>query len=104
MSSETKKLANGFILVLCATGFGTAYQMPALVGIVQGGGDTKFILKNDIISIWCIVIPLSFMAAFWFEWHPIAVVFCLNSDQLFKCFAAAIKVNSYTWVKKLTRV
>ncbi len=103
MTPQTKELANGFMLVLCATGFGTAYQMSALVGIVQGGGDSKFILKNDIISIWCIVIPLSFAAAFWFEWHPVAVVFCLNSDQIFKCGAAAIKVNSYTWIKKLTR-
>jgi len=103
LTPQTKELANGFMLVLCVTGFGTAYQMSALVGIVQGGGDSKFILKNDIISIWCIVIPLSFAAAFWFEWHPVAVVFCLNSDQLFKCVAAAIKVNSYTWVKKLTR-
>lgn len=103
LTDETKALADGFMLVLCATGFGTAYQMPALVGIVQGGGDGKFILKNDLISIWGIVIPLSFMAAFWFKWHPVAVVFCLNSDQIFKCGAAAIKVNSYTWIKNLTR-
>jgi Na+-driven multidrug efflux pump len=91
------------MLVLCATGFGTAYQMPALIGIVQGGGDSKFILKNDLISIWGIVIPVSFLAAFVFNWHPAAVVFCLNADQIFKCGAAAIKVNSYTWIKKLTR-
>jgi len=31
------------------------------------------------------------------------VVFCLNSDQIFKCAAAAIKANRYTWMKKLTR-
>ena len=103
LTDETKALAGGFMLVLCATGFGTAYQMPALVGIVQGGGDGKFILKNDLISIWGIVLPLSFLAAFVFKWHPVAVVFCLNSDQIFKCGAAAIKVNSYTWIKKLTR-
>lgn len=103
LTVETKLLADGFMLVLCATGFGTAYQMPALVGIVQGGGDGKFILKNDLISIWGIVLPLSFLAAFVFKWHPVAVVFCLNSDQIFKCAAAAIKVNSYTWIKKLTR-
>ena len=103
LTEETKALANGFMLVLCATGFGTAYQMPSLIGIVQGGGDGKFVLKNDLISIWGIVLPLSFLAAFKLGWHPIAVVFCLNSDQIFKCGAAAIKVNSYTWIKKLTR-
>ncbi len=103
LSPATKEMANAFIIVLCITGFGTAYEMPALTGIVRGGGDAKFILKNDIISIWCIVLPLSFLAAFKWHWSPVAVVFCLNFDQLFKCIPAFIKANSYTWIKKLTR-
>ncbi len=102
LSSETYSLANAFILVLCVTGFGMSYQMPTIIGIVQGGGDGKFVIKNDFISIWCIVLPLSFLAAFVFKWSPVAVVFCLNLDQLFKCIPGFIKVNRYTWVKKLT--
>ncbi len=103
LNHETYRLANAFIIVLCITGFGTAYEMPVLTGIVRGGGDAAFILKNDIISIWCIVLPLSYLAAFKFGWPPEVVVFCLNFDQLFKCGAAAIKANRYTWIKKLTR-
>lgn len=102
LSPETYSLANAFILVLCVTGFGMSYQMPTIIGIVQGGGDGKFVIKNDFISIWCIVLPLSFLAAFVFKWSPVAVVFCLNLDQLFKCIPGFIKVNRYTWVKKLT--
>lgn len=102
LSPETYDLAKAFLLVLCFTGFGMSYQMPTIIGIVQGGGDGKFVLKNDFISIYCIVLPLSFLAAFVFDWHPVAVVFCLNFDQIFKCIPGFIKVNSYTWVKKLT--
>jgi len=102
LSPETYSLANAFILVLCVTGFGMSYQMPTIIGIVQGGGDGKFVIKNDFISIWCIVLPLSFLAAFVFKWSPVAVVFCLNLDQIFKCIPGFIKVNGYTWVKKLT--
>ena len=103
LSPETREMALSVILVLCVTGFGTAYQMPVLTGIVRGGGDAKFVMVNDIISIWCIVIPLSFLAAFVFHWPPVAVVICLNSDQVFKCGAAFIKCNRYRWIKKLTR-
>ena len=103
LSAETRDMALSFILVLCVTGFGTAYQMPVATGIIRGGGDGKFVMVNDIISIWCIVIPLSFLAAFVFHWPPVAVVICLNSDQVFKCGAAAIKCNRYRWIKKLTR-
>ena len=96
-------LADRFLLVLCVTSIGTAYQMPTLTGIVKGGGDTKFVFYNDIVSIWCIVLPVSYLAAFVFNWSPLAVMICLNSDQIFKCGAAVIKVNRYKWVKSLTR-
>lgn len=103
LSAEAYELANYFLLVLCFTGFGTAYEMPTLIGIVRAGGDSKFVFWNDLISIFGITIPLSFLAAFVFNWHPAIVVLCLNSDQVFKCGAAFFKSNSYTWMKKLTR-
>jgi len=103
LSPATKEMANRFILVLCITCIGTAYEMPVITGIIRGGGDARFVFINDLISIWGIVLPLSFLAAFVFRWDPAVVVFCLNSDQIFKCAAAAIKANRYTWIKKLTR-
>lgn len=103
LSPETYQLASSFILVLCVTGCGTAYEMPTIIGLIRGGGDAKFVFWNDLISIWGIVIPLSFLAAFVFHWSPVAVIFCLNADQLFKCIPGAIKVNRYRWMKKLTR-
>ena len=103
ITPETCQMALDFILVLCVTGFGTAYQMPVATGIIRGGGDAKFVLVNDLISIWCIVIPVSLLAAFVFQWPPVAVIACLNADQVFKCGAAGIKVNRYRWMKKLTR-
>ena len=102
ISDEAKELANGFLLVLCITGIGTAYQMPTNTGIVRGGGDAKYVLIMDFISIWCIVLPISFLAAFVLHWHPVAVIACLNADQVFKCIPAVIKCNRFNWMKKLT--
>lgn len=101
ISDEAKILANGFLLVLCVTCVGTSYQMPVNTGIVRGGGDSKFVLVLDIISIWLIVLPISFAAAFLWNWHPVAVIACLNADQVFKCLPAAIKVNRYNWIKRI---
>lgn len=103
LTPETYLMANRFILVLCFTGMGTAYEMPVITGIIRGGGDSKFVFWNDLVSIWGIVLPLSFLAAFVFRWDEAVVLLCLNSDQVFKCAAAAIKANRYTWIKKLTR-
>ncbi len=103
LTPETLEMARKFIGILCITCIGTAYQMPTNTGIIRGGGDTKYVLKVDIIAIWCIVIPLSFLGAFKFNWSEPLVMFCLNSDQLFKAIPAVIKANRFHWMKKLTR-
>ena len=103
MRPQTKEMASQFLLVLCVTGVGTAYQMPVITGIIRGGGDARFGMINDLVTIWGLVVPLSLLAAFRFQWPPVAVMACLNADQILKCAAGAVKVNRYRWVKQLTR-
>ena len=102
-SAETAELANIFVLILCVTAIGTAYEMPCLTGIVSGGGDTNFVFFNDIIFMWCIVLPLSALSAFYFKFPPAVTFALLKADQILKCFVAAVKVNRFKWVKVLTR-
>lgn len=97
------RLARQFIAVLSVSVVGTSYQCSCLTGIVTGGGDTKFVLINDLIHQWLIVIPSAFLSAFVFHWPLWITFFCLKSDQILKCFVAVIKVNRYKWIHKLTR-
>lgn len=100
---ETYAITNQFIWVLAVTIIGTSYEAPALCGIVSGGGETAFVLKNDFIFMWLIVLPLSALSAFVFK-LPVVVTFaCLKSDQILKCIVAYVKVNRYNWIKKVTR-
>ncbi len=102
-SPETLEITNQFIWVLCVTVIGTAYEAPCLCGIVSGGGETSFVLKNDIIFMWLIVLPLSALSAFVFEF-PVWVTFaCLKADQVLKCAVAVVKVNRFNWIKTVTR-
>ena len=77
--------------------------MAVHTGIIRGGGDTRFVLINDSIFMWLIVLPISAIAAFKLNLSPVIVFICLKSDQILKCAVAVVKVNSYTWIKKLTR-
>lgn len=88
-----------FMTVLSITVVGTAYQMPALTGIVRSGGDTKFVLINDTIFMWMIVLPVSAVCAFIFDFSPLIVFICLKSDQILKCFVAIVKVNRFRWIR-----
>lgn len=102
-SPESRRLARSFLHILCVVMAFMCYQMPVNSGIIKGGGDTRYILKLDLISIWGIVIPLSFFVSFVLKASPEIVVICLNLDQIFKCVPAWIKVNYGHWMKKLTR-
>lgn len=103
IAPETKAMAAQFINVLSVTIFGTSYEVGCLVGIVRGGGDTKFVLFNDMIFMWGIVLPLSALTAFVFKLPPVFVFICLKSDQILKCFVSVVKVNRFRWVRRLTR-
>ena len=103
VTPETAALAATFINILAVTVIGSSYEAPALCGIVSGGGDTKFVFKNDIIFMWCMVLPLAFLSAFVFKWPVPVTFFILKSDQLTKCLVAVVKVNRYKWIRTLTR-
>ncbi len=102
VSQQTAALANTFLIILSVTVIGSSYEAPCLCGIVSGGGDTKFVLKNDLIFMWGIVLPLSFLSAFVFKWPLPVTFFLLKSDQITKCAVAVVKVNRFKWIKQLT--
>ncbi|MBR2122801.1 MAG: MATE family efflux transporter [Lachnospiraceae bacterium] len=103
LEPETRVMANRFLMVLSVTVATMSYQMPTNSGIIKGGGDTRYMMIMDLVSIWGIVIPLSFIMAFVVKASPLVVVCCLNADQVFKCVPAFIKCNYGHWAKKLTK-
>lgn len=103
LEPATRDLAWSFLLVQSVVIVGMSYQMPTMGGIMRGGGDAKYQMRVDLISIWGIVVPLSFCGAFLWGWSPLAVVICMNADQLFKCVPAFIGCNRFRWVRRLVK-
>ncbi|MCI8997246.1 MAG: MATE family efflux transporter [Lachnospiraceae bacterium] len=103
LSPATKDMANTFLIILSIVCVGTSYQMPTNNGIIRGGGNAMFVVKLDLISIWLIVLPLSFFMAFVAKASPAVVVCCLNADQIFKCVPAFLEAHYGNWIRKLTR-
>ena len=103
LSAATKAMANQFLIILSVVFVGMSYQMPTNNGIIRGGGNAMFVVKMDLISIWCIVIPVSLLMAFVVKASPVVVVCCLNADQIFKCVPAFLESHYGNWIRKLTR-
>ena len=103
LNPSAEVMAYHLMIIMCVVMVGMSYQMPVSFGIIQGAGNTSFTMKMNLISTWCIVMPLSFMSAFWWKMPVEIVVIFIQSDQLFKCIPTFIKFRRYDWIRHLTR-
>lgn len=74
-----------------------------LDGIFGAGGDAKFDMNTNIVFMWCVCIPLGFLAAF--VWKlPVPVVFCIvNMDEIIKLPVVFHHYRKYVWLRNITR-
>lgn len=99
---QTAEYASQFCFVLAVTSVGTCYQAACLFGLVKSGGDIGFVFKNDTIFVFLVVLPSAIIALL-LGAPPWVVFACLKCDQILKCIVAYFKINSYNWMKNLTR-
>ena len=102
ITPEAAEIARVFFNVLTFTYIGTCWQATCLAGLVKSGGDTAFVFKNDSIFVFLIMVPGGILALR--LGAPAWIVFLvLKCDQILKCIVAYFKINSFNWMKKLTR-
>lgn len=93
-----------YMLFICAYYLvGKSVNATVVGGIFCAGGDTRFGLICDTITMWIIVIPLGAFAAFYLKVPVMIVYFLLNIDEIIKLPAVYIHYKKYKWVKDLTR-
>lgn len=102
VSDAAKDIADRLINVVAICFIGTAYQSACLTGLVKSGGDISFVFKLDLIFVMLVNLPLGLIATR-LGLSPWYVFLALKIDQLIKCIVAAVKINSYNWIKNLTR-
>ena len=102
LTPEAYVMADQLLVLMAFLMVTMGYMMPVMNGILRGGGDAKFTLYVNMISTWAVVVPLSFMSAFWWKLPVVWVVFFSQSDQVFKAPIAFLRFRTYKWAKKLT--
>ena len=73
-------------------------------GIFPAGGDTKFGLKCDAVTMWCFEVLLGYITVFVWKLPVLMVYFVLNLDELVKLPALFKHYKKYKWVKNLTEI
>lgn len=93
-----------FMLFICAYYMvGKSINSTTIAGIFCAGGDTRFGLFCDIITMWVVIIPLGLVSAFVLKLPVVVVYIVLNLDEFVKLPAVYMNYKKYRWVKDLTR-
>lgn len=93
-----------WMLILCACYMvGKSINMITIAGIFPAGGDSRFGLICDAVTMWVFAVPIGFLAAFVFHLPVVIVFLIINLDEIVKLPAAIIHYRKYGWLKNLTR-
>lgn len=82
---------------------GNALNSTIITGIFPSGGDTKFGMICDVITLWLVIVPAGLLAAFVFKWPVLVVAFILTLDEFVKIPAVYKHYMKFKWVKNITR-
>lgn len=103
LTPDTQDLLNFMLIVssyyICAQVMNTLL----IAGIFRAGGDTRFGLICDSITMWCIAVPVGFLSAFVLKLPVKAVYFILCLDEFYKVPSVIKKYFSYSWLNNITR-
>ena len=82
---------------------GNALNSTVIGGIFPAGGDTKFGMICDIITLWGVVVPLGLIGAFVLKLPVLAVAFILTLDEFVKIPAVYLHYMKFKWVRNITK-
>lgn len=81
---------------------GKSVNCMTIGGIFAAGGDSKFGMLCDSITLWCITVPLGCICAFILKLPVMVVYFVLNLDEVIKLPVVYKHYKKYKWIKNLT--
>lgn len=103
LSPTAMTYLKGMLLMAAYYIIGNSLNSTIISGIFPAGGDTKFGMCCDLITLWCVVVPLGMIFAFWVKAPVLVVAFILTLDEFVKIPAVYKHYMKYRWVKNITR-
>ena len=103
---ELTPTARGYLqkmLLICSYYIaGKSVNCMTIGGIFAAGGDSKFGMLCDSVTLWCIIVPLGCICAFILKLPVMVVYFVLNLDEIIKLPVVYKHYKKYKWIKNLT--
>lgn len=74
-----------------------------ILGVLRGGGDVLYAIIVELIAVWGIGVPLSFLGATYFKYPITTVYFFVCMEEPFKMIATLPRLISGKWIRNLVK-
>lgn len=101
ISEEASQLSIYVIWVFAAIMWVKVANMIIAGGILQSGGDSKFIFKLESSTTWLIGVPLGLLLSFVWKQPVFWVYFFLSLEEVVRFVFGLVRINSRKWMKNL---
>ena len=103
LSAQAKIYLKAMLFMAAYYIIGNSLNSTIIAGIFPAGGDTKFGMVCDLVTLWGVIVPAALLAAFVFRWPVLVVAFILTLDEFVKIPVVYIHYKKYKWLNNITR-
>lgn len=90
--------SRNLLIVLAASFFIRSFNGTLIVGVLRGGGDTKFSMLLEMGSVWLVGVPIAFLGVLVFRFPVYYVFLMVNIEEIVKAAIGILRVKSKKWV------
>lgn len=91
------------LIVLAVFFFIKSFNGTLIVGVLRGGGDTKFSMILEMGAVWLVGVPLAFLGALVFKLPVYYVSILVNMEEVVKAAIGIPRIVSKKWVTNVIR-
>lgn len=103
MTPEVKELLLRTLLICAALVPLKAASVVIIVGILRGGGDTRYAMLLEALNVWLIGVPLAFIGALAWKLPIYWLMLLINLEEVGKVAVGLHRTWSKRWITDVTR-
>ncbi len=101
LSESATTSASQVLLVLASALFIRVINFIGIIGVLRSGGDINYSTFMDIFCMWCVGIPLTFIAVKYYNFTLVEAYIIALSEELIKVLMVLHRVNKKHWLKNV---
>ncbi|MEI6897468.1 MAG: MATE family efflux transporter [Psychromonas sp.] len=100
-STEAIHSASQVLLILALVLFIRVINFIGIIGVLRSGGDVNYSTFVDVFCMWCVGIPLTFIAIKYYNFTLVEAYIVMLSEELIKVLMIIHRVHKKHWLKNM---